>query len=620
MATRVKSSNIEDGAIVASDLSTELKTYTEDVFTSSGGTDYTITDTPLGDNQLLISLDGVVQPTSAYSVSGNTVTISPALPSGVEVRVIHLGIRGNAGPDDGGGGGGGSVTDLADLADVAATVPTVDQVLKWNGSAWAPGVDAGSSAIALTDLSVTTGSASGGGSLSYNSSTGAFTFSPTSLSELGVGSSNIDFSNYRITYANVWTNLVDLPSASTYHGMFAHVHNTGKGYFAHAGNWVALANDSDVPTNLSDLSDVSASSPSSGQVLKWNGSAWAPASDLSSSGGSGIALTDLSVSTATASGNGSLSYNDSTGAFTFTPPDLSSYLTSYTETNDLSTAVTWANVPDANITESSVTQHEAALSINQSQISDLDHYTNADVDTHINTSSASANQVLRWNGSDYDWVAQSTPSSGIALTDLSVTTASASGGGSLSYDDTTGQFTFTPANVSGLSYSNSDVDSHLNRSSASTNDVLSWNGSDYAWVAQSSGGSGISNVVEDTTPQLGGDLDVNGKTIQHTFTLGANGSSDYTFSDAGNVWFPTTENDPVLYLRRGEQYVFVNNSGGSHPFQIRQSSGGSAYNTGVTNNGASSGNIIFKVPMSAPSTLYYQCTIHSSMGNTINIV
>lgn len=614
MATKVKSSNILAGGIVASNLSTQLKTYSEDVFTSSGGTDYTITDTPLGDNQLLVSLDGVVQPTSAYSVSGNTVTISPAIPSGIEVRIIHLGIRGNSGPS------GGS-TNLGDLVNVSSTAPNSGEVLKWNGSLWAPATDAtssGGAGIALTDLSVTTGSASGGGTLSYNSSTGVFTFAPTSLSTLGIGSSNIDFGSNQIRYANVYSNLVDLPSASTYHGMFAHVHATGKGYFAHAGNWIELANTSDVPTNLSDLSDVSASSPSSGQVLKWDGSAWSPASDLTSSGGSGISLTDISVSTATASGGGSLGYNNSTGVFTFTPPDLSSYLTSYTETNDLSTAVTWANVPNTNITQSSVTQHQASLTITQSQISDLDHYTNADVDTHLNTSSASSNQILRWNGSDYDWVAQSTPSSGIALTDLSVTTASASGGGSLSYDNTSGAFTFTPANVSGLSYSNSDVDTHLNTSTASTNEVLSWNGSDYDWVAQSSGG--ISSVVADTTPQLGGDLDVNGKTIQHTFTLGANGSSDYTFSDAGNVWFPTTENDPVLYLRRGEQYVFVNNSGGSHPFQIRQSSGGSAYNTGVTNNGASSGNIVFKVPMSAPSTLYYQCTVHSSMGNTINIV
>ncbi len=42
------------------------------------------------------------------------------------------------------------------------------------------------------------------------------------------------------------------------------------------------------------------------------------------------------------------------------------------ELNDLSSIVTWANVPDANITESSVTQHQAALSITASQVSDFD--------------------------------------------------------------------------------------------------------------------------------------------------------------------------------------------------------------------------------------------------------
>ena len=52
--------------------------------------------------------------------------------------------------------------------------------------------------------------------------------------------------------------------------------------------------------------------------------------------------------------------------------DLGTYLTA--ETNDLSSAVTWVNVPDANITESSVTQHQAALSITESQISDFGTY------------------------------------------------------------------------------------------------------------------------------------------------------------------------------------------------------------------------------------------------------
>jgi len=41
-------------------------------------------------------------------------------------------------------------------------------------------------------------------------------------------------------------------------------------------------------------------------------------------------------------------------------------------------------------------------------------------------------------------------------------------------------------------YTNSSVDSHLNTSSASANEILSWNGSDYDWIAQSSGG-GVSS-------------------------------------------------------------------------------------------------------------------------------
>ena len=53
------------------------------------------------------------------------------------------------------------------------------------------------------------------------------------------------------------------------------------------------------------------------------------------------------------------------------------YLTSFTETNDLTASVTWANVPDVNITESSVTQHQAALSVTESQISDLQPYITA---------------------------------------------------------------------------------------------------------------------------------------------------------------------------------------------------------------------------------------------------
>ena len=38
---------------------------------------------------------------------------------------------------------------------------------------------------------------------------------------------------------------------------------------------------------------------------------------------------------------------------------------------------------------------------------------------------------------------------------------------------------------------NSDVDTHLNTGTASTNDVLGWNGSDYFWTAQTGGGASL---------------------------------------------------------------------------------------------------------------------------------
>ena len=63
------------------------------------------------------------------------------------------------------------------------------------------------------------------------------------------------------------------------------------------------------------------------------------------------------------------------------------YLTSYTETNDLSAAVTWANVPDQYITSTSVTQHVTTLatSANFADITEA-------------SASGTAGDVIRHNG------------------------------------------------------------------------------------------------------------------------------------------------------------------------------------------------------------------------------
>ena len=59
---------------------------------------------------------------------------------------------------------------------------------------------------------------------------------------------DLDLGTNKILFSNVYSTTGDLPSASSYHGMFAHVHGEGAAYFAHSGNWVQLAKQNQSPT------------------------------------------------------------------------------------------------------------------------------------------------------------------------------------------------------------------------------------------------------------------------------------------------------------------------------------------------------------------------------------
>jgi len=103
------------------------------------------------------------------------------------------------------------------------------------------------------------------------------------------------------------------------------------------------------------------------------------------------------------------------------------------------------------------------------------------------------------------------------------------------------------------------------------------------------------------------------------FNIVNSGASAYAFTGDG---FPTSDNNPTLFLTRGMTYEFVVNASG-HPFWIKSgpSTGtGDQYNDGVTNNGTQSGTIKFTVPMDAPKTLYYVCQYHFSMIGLIRII
>ena len=117
-------------------------------------------------------------------------------------------------------------------------------------------------------------------------------------------------------------------------------------------------------------------------------------------------------------------------------------------------------------------------------------------------------------------------------------------------------------------------------------------------------GSQLTNVSAGTTAQ---------------WTLGADGSSNYTFTGPG---LTGAENDPTLYLIRGQTYKFINNMG-AHPFRIQSDPNGSTgtqYNDGITNNDVSNGTLVWDVQFDAPKIIYYQCTTHSNMGGPIYVL
>ena len=88
--------------------------------------------------------------------------------------------------------------------------------------------------------------------------------------------------------------------------------------------------------------------------------------------------------------------------------------------------------------------------------------------------------------------------------------------------------------VDNACYSNSDVDTHLNRSSAATGEILSWDGSDYAWTAPAGGstltvqdeGSTLSTAAT-TLNFVGAGVTASGTGATKTITIAGGGGSSF---------------------------------------------------------------------------------------------
>jgi len=101
----------------------------------------------------------------------------------------------------------------------------------------------------------------------------------------------------------------------------------------------------------------------------------------------------------------------------------------------------------------------------------------------------------------------------------------------------------------------------------------------------------------------------------------------YTVTVAGGAFVLSGSSKPALTMFRGNTYIFdvSNSSNATHILRFATQAEGassSGYSTGVTVTGTpgqAGAKVQIELASTAPATLYYYCTAHSGMGNTITV-
>jgi len=370
------------------------------------------------------------------------------------------------------------------------------------------------------------------------------------------------------------------------------------------------------PFGINYLTDVdtSTTAPEAGQVLKWDGAKWAPATDATEGGAgldaqflngqpgpyylnynnltntpSTLTLANLSVGNErAAAGDGGIEYDNTTGVFRYTPPDLTSFVTSG-ELAPVAYTGDYANISNT------PTYATVATSGAYGDLSGTPTIPSALTDLGI--TDGTNGQVLTTNGAG-GFTFTSVSSGGNAFTTISI-----SGADSILADSSSDTLTFAAG--SGITLSTDANNDTITISSSSTG---------------ASNFSGLSDVTTANTT-----IDKVYLPAITQLVVVNNGATSYRFDQYGSA------NNPSIYALSGTTIAFDIDGIGAHPFLI-QDAMGTNYDTGlvhVTSNGnvstasnaqgKTSGTLYWKIPGDVSGTYRYQCSLHPAMVGSIYV-
>ena len=177
------------------------------------------------------------------------------------------------------------------------------------------------------------------------------------------------------------------------------------------------------------------------------------------------------------------------------------------------------------------------------------------------------------------------------------------------FDGAYSSLTGKPTTLSGYGitdgYANTDVDAHLNQSNPTGGYVLSWNGSDYAWIAQSGAPGGSDTQVQfNNAGALDGDSDFTYNSTSNTLTV-PNISSSLTSSlgvtnltSASTMVLTATDS---ITLNGVKAPVFAGLVAGTGTLTVTGSGVSVASNT---DNGAGDYTVTFSTPLGADTNSF----------------